>query len=305
MILKILIPPIVGGIIGYITNDIAIKMLFHPRKAIYIGKYQLPFTPGLIPKERERIAKSLGRIISEQLLNNETMVKALASEEMIQKLRGGIEKIIENNKSNTSTVEEALSKLIPEEMANKLIVAIKDGAVNVIYGKITNIEVSENVSRNILEKLKEKISISKLGFFAAMINDDIMELIAQNIADMLNQYIRENGKALIEEFIGTEIDKIKNEPINEIIIKYSDKLPKLIDFIVEQYKSFIAKNLTSILKGIDLAKVVEEKISEFSMEQFEDMIFAIMKKELNAIVYFGAALGFVLGWIQVLLNGIL
>ena len=35
---QIFIPPLVGGVIGYITNDIAIKMLFHPKKAIYIGK---------------------------------------------------------------------------------------------------------------------------------------------------------------------------------------------------------------------------------------------------------------------------
>ena len=60
MNLEILIPPLVGGVIGYITNDIAIKMLFHPRKAIYIGKWKLPFTPGLIPKEKHRVAKSIG-----------------------------------------------------------------------------------------------------------------------------------------------------------------------------------------------------------------------------------------------------
>lgn len=305
MILKILIPPVIGGVIGYITNDIAIKMLFHPRKAVYIGKWKLPFTPGLIPKEKDRIAKSLGNVISEQLLNNETMTNALASEEMLQKLRSGIENFIEKNKSNTSTVEAVLSKLVPDELLQSAMEGLKNSAVNLIYNKISSVDMSEKVSINVLEKLKEKLSMSKLGFFAAMINDDMMVGIAQNISEMLNQYIKENGESLIEEFLGTELDKIKNEPINEIIIKYEEKLPKLIDFIVEEYRSLIERNLTGILKGIDLAKIVEEKISQFSMEQFEELIFSIMKKELKAIVYFGAVLGFILGWIQVLINAVL
>ena len=302
MILKILIPPVIGGAIGYITNDIAIKMLFHPRKAVYIGKWKLPFTPGLIPKEKDRIAKSLGNVISEQLLNNETMTNALASEEMLRKLRTGIENFIEKNKSNTSTVEEVLSRLVPDELLQSAMTGLKNSAVKLVYNKISSIDMSEKVSVNVLEKLKEKLSMSKLGFFAAMINEDMMLGIAQNISEMLNQYIKENGESLIEEFLGTELDKIKDEPINEIIIKYEEKLPKFIDFIVAEYKSLIERNLTGILKGINLAKIVEEKISQFSMAQFEELIFSIMRKELKAIVYFGAVLGFVLGWIQVLLN---
>ncbi len=51
--------PIVGAIIGYTTNWLAIKMLFKPpHEAKYIGKLKVPFTPGLIPRERERIARS-------------------------------------------------------------------------------------------------------------------------------------------------------------------------------------------------------------------------------------------------------
>jgi len=61
-------PPVAGGIIGYFTNDIAIKMLFRPYKAIYIGKRQLPFTPGLIPRNQERLAKNISDTIMGSLL---------------------------------------------------------------------------------------------------------------------------------------------------------------------------------------------------------------------------------------------
>jgi uncharacterized membrane protein YheB (UPF0754 family) len=61
-------PPVVGGIIGYFTNDIAIKMLFRPYRAIYIGGKKLPFTPGLIPSNQERLAKRVADTIMGSLL---------------------------------------------------------------------------------------------------------------------------------------------------------------------------------------------------------------------------------------------
>ena len=68
-------PPVVGGIIGYFTNDIAIKMLFRPYRAIYIGKRQLPFTPGLIPRNQERLAKRVSDTIMGSLLTPDELQK--------------------------------------------------------------------------------------------------------------------------------------------------------------------------------------------------------------------------------------
>ena len=68
-------PPVAGGIIGYFTNDIAIKMLFHPYRAIYIGRRRLPFTPGLIPRSQERLAKNVSETIMGSLLTPEELQK--------------------------------------------------------------------------------------------------------------------------------------------------------------------------------------------------------------------------------------
>lgn len=68
-------PPVAGAIIGYFTNDIAIKMLFRPYKPIYIGKRQLPFTPGLIPRNQERLAKRISDTIMGSLLTPEELQK--------------------------------------------------------------------------------------------------------------------------------------------------------------------------------------------------------------------------------------
>ncbi|KST66942.1 DUF445 domain-containing protein [Mastigocoleus testarum] len=61
-------PPVAGGIIGYFTNDLAIKMLFRPYRAIYIGGRRVPFTPGLIPRNQERLAKNISNTIMNSLL---------------------------------------------------------------------------------------------------------------------------------------------------------------------------------------------------------------------------------------------
>lgn len=80
-------PPVAGAIIGYFTNDIAIKMLFRPYKAIYVGKRQLPFTPGLIPRNQERLAKRIADTIMGSLLTPgelQTLAGRLLQTERVQ-----------------------------------------------------------------------------------------------------------------------------------------------------------------------------------------------------------------------------
>jgi uncharacterized membrane protein YheB (UPF0754 family) len=68
-------PPVVGGIIGYFTNDLAIKMLFRPYRPLYIGGRKLPLTPGLIPANQERLAKRVADTIMGSLLTPEELQK--------------------------------------------------------------------------------------------------------------------------------------------------------------------------------------------------------------------------------------
>jgi uncharacterized membrane protein YheB (UPF0754 family) len=63
-----LAPPVAGAVVGYFTNDVAIKMLFRPYTAKFIGKYQLPFTPGLIPSNQGRLATRISDTIMGSLL---------------------------------------------------------------------------------------------------------------------------------------------------------------------------------------------------------------------------------------------
>ena len=74
-----IIPPLIGAIIGYFTNWLAIKMLFRPYKEIRIGGIKVPFTPGILPRERERLAESLGDTVAQELLTPKVITDRIHS----------------------------------------------------------------------------------------------------------------------------------------------------------------------------------------------------------------------------------
>ena len=108
MELSYIIAPLLGGVIGYITNDIAIRMLFRPHKAKYVFGIHIPFTPGIIPKEKGRIAEAVGGVISENLMNKEVLERYLLSEDMIGKVRSAVKEFISTQQRNDETVVQFL-----------------------------------------------------------------------------------------------------------------------------------------------------------------------------------------------------
>ncbi|MBD2082318.1 DUF445 family protein [Leptolyngbya sp. FACHB-17] len=105
-------PPVVGGVIGYFTNDIAIKMLFRPYRALYLGKQRLPFTPGLIPRNQERLAKRISDTIMGSLLTPEelqNLARRLLQTERVQAailwlLQLAIEQVQESKGQKTAKI---------------------------------------------------------------------------------------------------------------------------------------------------------------------------------------------------------
>jgi uncharacterized membrane protein YheB (UPF0754 family) len=68
-------PPLVGAGIGYFTNDIAIRMLFRPYKAKYIGTWRVPLTPGVIPRNQARLAQRVADSITGSLLTPDAIAQ--------------------------------------------------------------------------------------------------------------------------------------------------------------------------------------------------------------------------------------
>ena len=73
------IPPFAGAFIGYVTNVIAIRMLFRPLREIRVFGIRLPFTPGILPRQRGKLAQSIGSMVERELLTAEVLRERLAS----------------------------------------------------------------------------------------------------------------------------------------------------------------------------------------------------------------------------------
>ena len=81
-IIHILGGPVIGAIIGAFTNYIAIKMLFRPLKEKRIGRFKVPFTPGVIPKHQEELAGALSKTVYQNFFTNNDIEGIFLSEEM-------------------------------------------------------------------------------------------------------------------------------------------------------------------------------------------------------------------------------
>ena len=88
-IFKLIAGPLIGALIGYFTNYIAVKMLFKPHKPVMIGKHRLPFTPGLIPKRKDELAGAIGSAVSDVLLTKEDLAQALPAQQIPSTSRSG------------------------------------------------------------------------------------------------------------------------------------------------------------------------------------------------------------------------
>jgi len=165
-------PPVVGAIIGYFTNDIAIKMLFRPYRALYIGTKRVPFTPGLIPRNQERLAKNISKTIMGSLLTPEELQKLarrLLQTERVQSailwlLQSAIEQI-QGDKEHKSTkiVAGILRDLLGESLPRLLKVLARkedflEAQINQIFDQILlEFQLSEEQSTRLADWLLQVV----------------------------------------------------------------------------------------------------------------------------------------------------
>jgi uncharacterized membrane protein YheB (UPF0754 family) len=165
-------PPVLGGIIGYFTNDIAIKMLFRPYQAIYIAGRRVPFTPGLIPRNQERLALNISKTIMGSLLTPQelqNLARRLLQTERVQGailwlLRLAIEQInTEKNEKSAKIVAGILRDLLGESLPRLLKVLARredflEAQINQIFDQILlEFQLSEEQATRLADWLLEVV----------------------------------------------------------------------------------------------------------------------------------------------------
>lgn len=293
--------PLIGAVIGYVTNDIAIRMLFRPRTAKYIFGIKLPFTPGLIPKEKSRIAASIGQTISKNLMNEEVLEKTLLADETIDKIKNGINDFVNTQKHNNETVEQFLGHYLSKEDVKSMSESVSTDLSSQIHTALSSAQFGTKIASIVVSHVIEKVKNGMLGLFGAdqfiaMVAQPAESLLAKNINEMLSNHSQE----MIGGLINNQIEDFMTVPMKNLFIGREKQIEKAELTILSLYKTLVTEQLPRILDAINISKIVESRINEMDVKETEKLILQVMNKELKAIVWLGALLGFLMGCVNLL-----
>ncbi|WP_457679504.1 DUF445 family protein [Thermovibrio sp.] len=281
-----LIPPAVGALIGYFTNYVAIKMLFKPVKPYYIFGIKVPFTPGLIPSKREKLAQAIGKVVKENLLTEDAVKERLRSQKVERQVRVFVENFLRKIEESPEVyVKEVLSKieekkvkeLLPtkelkekgKELVEELFKKVNGKKVRELLPKSVEREVERTINRQIdllVESLTRELKEGKLSeVIYAAIRENISKIraVLPIITEPMAQNLAARGTKLVEELI----ERAANEPT------FRQKLSKLL---WTKFQELLSKEINAEsevavkLKEI-LIKVMEEKIEEYEGKSLKEL----------------------------------
>lgn len=241
-----IIPILVGATIGYITNWFAIKMLFRPHEEKRFLGIHIPFTPGLIPKEKGRIARSVGETVGIHLLSPDVVIGSLSKDNMDEYIRAWVESNINILKKENKSVK-ALIKNFNGEIYSKSLDNMVRRLTDFICFQIKRQEFKQKImdiieyyifnksKEDIYKILDEKMElflyelstseVTRLGLKNAInikleeLTGDqraLMEVVPDSIIYMAKDYIKEHDRDIINI-----LKDILNEPSIETRLKGS------------------------------------------------------------------------------------
>lgn len=154
-IIRILVLAIIGGLIGYITNVIAIKLIFRPINPIKIPIFNIEIV-GMIPKRKSEIAKNIGEIISDQFLSIDEIIDNMITKEDKENITNYIKlkvKIILNEKMTLipSTIKSLVQNYVAEIIEDEIRKSIDELCEEIIIKANNRINIKEMVETKINE----------------------------------------------------------------------------------------------------------------------------------------------------------
>ena len=188
--MKLVIMVIISAAIGWITNWVAIKMLFRPHNEINLGLFKIQ---GLIPKRRAEIGIGIADVIQNELISIKDVIANIDSEEFSKRLNDLIDDVLEKNlKTKVKEKFPVMQMFFSDKMAKDVSNTIK-GIVMENQEKIFEIfsnYAEENINFSTI--ITDKISNFSL---------DKLEEIINGLAKKELKYIEVIG-AILGAFIG-------------------------------------------------------------------------------------------------------
>lgn len=117
MDLSLLVPPLAGAVIGWVTNYVAIKLLFRPHKPFNMLGWKVQ---GVIPKRRKEIARSMAKAIEKDLFSSEDLSKALSGIDWKKEIHETVAEAVEHRFNESKWTKLPVVGLVSENLKNRL-----------------------------------------------------------------------------------------------------------------------------------------------------------------------------------------
>jgi uncharacterized membrane protein YheB (UPF0754 family) len=219
--LTLLFMVVIGAVIGGFTNAIAIKMLFHPYKPILIGKWRVPFTPGLIPKRRDELAVQLGIMVVEHLLTPEGIQKKFLNPSFQKDIIQIVQKELDRLLRSEETLEKLFERVGYSGSREKLESGLDcylENKYDKMMDKYRQHPVEEIFSAQFLKKIESKIPDVSSYILEKATDYFSSEEGVQKIEQMIDDFVKQRSGMLgnmLQMFIGNInlTDKVQKEII--------------------------------------------------------------------------------------------
>jgi len=263
----------IGGIIGYSTNWIAIKMLFRPLNEVKVFGIKIPFTPGVIPKQRKALGNSIGKTVENYLLTHESINETIGSVEFQQKISSLLRNKIQSLSSSQSSITDLFDKynLRKEPLMQFLLVTTLNNRINFVkaFSNFCGLIV-KNASSIQIESILKPFGI----YSEDQLSNYISKKVDNGMCRMHNNFI--SNDLSIDNFL---TDKVKLN-IEELLLTYSPHLLSKSSNVLDNnlVRDFISKSLKEVLSESFFGGIVRNFVS---IETLTDMTISGLKKKLS------------------------
>lgn len=294
----ILLGPAVGAVIGGITNNLAIKMLFRPYKALYIGKWQMPFTPGIIPKEKDNIAKKIGEVICNELLNSDVLSQTLLSDQMLAKIEASLDAVLLRMQSDDRHLSELLLQYVESADMQRMSIRIEEDVTEAIYVKLDSPQLGKQVAKLAVGQVIENLSQARLGGRLSAIALDMFRDSVENfLSKAINDMLHNNAKTMVGDLVHQESERLMSLPVRTLAEGKEELLAQVKSGLLKAYRMLVTESLPKMLEALDIKRVVEDRIKSLDMAETERIILDVVDKQLKYLVWLGVVLGFFMGFV--------
>ena len=292
---------VVGGTLaGGITNTIAVWMLFNPKQKRF--GFQ-----GAIPKNQARLAKSLGRTVGERLVTPGDLQEELARPDLRAafetRLGEIIDEIIVSREPLIEKVPPAVVTALEGAMGSYLPVAM--GRMGSFLGQPTTRVKLRNALHGMFnrfvedlkfhEKVIARVMMTERKFEAAL--DAIETDGVEQLALLLDEpVVREEITRTIHDALMAYLQKPISEIIGDIATMEDPEAGRKLAHATAPYVwEWMHSQLPSLVSRLDVQAMVERKVLTFSVERVEELLRAVIDRELKMIIAAGYVLGAVVG----------